>query len=128
MNRGQRHATVAGYEESARMSGRLLVDRQPVRRHHAERTPTPHELRMGEIGEDFDRPPRDVGSHFQRLAVVEADFFLRVPDLHTALIDLPDRARWAAHQRRELFGDQDLSTLRPERRPEPELWPQHCAS
>src|SRR5438128_5791286 len=67
--RGERDAAVAGSDECAGAFGRLVVDREAVARHHAQRRPGAHDVERPDarehshraVGEDRDDRVTDAG-------------------------------------------------------------------
>ena len=81
----ERHPAVAGYRVSPRVPRRAVVNRQPVRRHHAQRAPGPLQAHLFQMRKNRHRARRQPANDVDTGAVVVADVFVRITDLQRAL-------------------------------------------
>ena len=80
----QSHSTMTGNRKSAGMLCRAVIYRHAIRRHHAQRPPGPVEANLREMGEDTYRASSQSRNNLQRGRLVEADIFVRIPDLQSS--------------------------------------------
>src|SRR5713101_1556438 len=120
MGAGERDAAVAVGGEGAGKALGLVVDRQPVERHHPQCRPGAHDLQLAQPWEGAHRTASDRHHHVGLLADVEADILLAVAEHDAALQGLSKRG--CRHRQNPLraLGYQDLTLLRPDRSGEPE--------
>src|SRR5882672_12027346 len=77
---GERHSGMTAGDESARLTLRLIVDRETILRHHANAGPGPYDVEAGQMRKHALRPIRHHGAdRMVQHAIVEL-LFLAVSD------------------------------------------------
>ena len=101
---------MTGNRKSPGVLCRAVIDRHAIRRHHAQRPPGPVEANLREMGEDTYRASSQSRNNLQRGRLVEADIFVRIPDLQGPFRCLSHLQRCRGQERGHAIGNQQLTS------------------